>query len=177
MRIAYVLLTAVIASTGCEGLGGSCMTVEQHGPGMAGMASYVLGDGTKLTKDLDNVPNADITGDGIELYMTFEDEWGIRRAATLHLGVTEVGTYELAGRADVCIVRQSGGDEVCAPLEGTLELRAFEHDCYTHSSGIGTCAETLDFTLVARSEWQGTLFTIDGTMNTVGEWVEAECDD
>ncbi len=171
------ILAAAIAMTGCEALGGSCETVEQHGPGMAGSASYVLGDGTTLTKDLDYVAAADIVTDGIELHITFEDEWGIKRAATVHIAVTQVGVFDLAGRGDACVVRQSGSDEICAPLTGTIDLRAFEHDCYTHSSGIGTCAETLDFTLTARSEWQGTVLTIDATMNTVGEWVEAECDD
>ena len=172
-----LILIAAIAMTGCEVLGGSCETVEQHGPGMGGTATYTLADGTRLTKDLDYVAAPDINGDGIEAFITFEDEWGIKRAATLNIYVTELGTFDLTGNGDACMVRQTGGDEICAPLTGTIELRAYEQDCYTHSSGVGTCAETLDFTLTARSEWQGTVLTVDATMNTVGEWVEADCED
>jgi len=172
-----LIFAAAIAATGCEALGGSCMTVEQSGPGMAGLATYTLADGTRLTKDLDYVAQPDINSDGIESRITFEDEWGIQRAAILNIYVTELGTFDLAGQSDACIVRQTGGDEICAPLTGTIELRAYEQDCYTHSSGVGTCAETLDFTLTARSEWQGTVLTVDATMNTVGEWVEADCED
>ena len=79
----------------------------------------------------------------------------------------------------MCMIRQSGAAEVCTALIGTLELRAHERDCYWHSSGIGSCAETLDFTIAARSEWEGTTFTIDGEMLTEGAWVDdpESCED
>ena len=56
-------------------------------------------------------------------------------------------------------------------------LAALAEDCFQHESGIGSCAETMDFTIHAESAWEGTVLTVDGEMLTVGEWVESdECD-
>jgi hypothetical protein len=168
MRAALLLL----ALAGCD-LEGSCETVEQTGPGMSGVAVYTLGDGSRLEADLDRA-SARTRTDGIEMLGELVDQWGIEKLFSLRLDTIEPGTYDLAARdARVCMERRSGDlDDVCTPLTGTLELRAFVRDCYWHSSGIGSCAETLDFTLAARSNWQTTVFTIDAAMLTQGAWVD-----
>lgn len=173
------LITAVVlalAPSACTVLEGTCETVEQEGPGMSGAASYLLGDGTQIDSSLDDTGLADVKTEGIEMSGRLVDSWGVKRTFVIHVAALEAGTYDLAGVGDACLPRQSNGPDICAPLTGTLELRARERDCYFHSSGVGTCAETLDFTISARSEWQGTVLTVDADMYTRGSWVEAECE-
>lgn len=166
MRAALLLALAA-----CD-FDGSCEVVEQTGPGMSGLATYMLGDGSLLQADLDRA-FADTRTDGFEVESKLKDQWGIERAFTVRVSAVTPGTYDLADiPATMCMVRQSGGSEACSPLTGTLELRAHELDCYFHESGIGSCAATLDFTIVGQSTWESTVFTIDAEMFTAGAWVD-----
>lgn len=168
MRATLILL----ALAGCD-FDGSCETVQQTGPGITGLVTYMLGDGTRLEADLGTRTFTDTRSDGFDVVGKLKDAWGIERSFTVRVLATEPGTYDLATLpATLCMVRQSGGSDVCSALTGTLELRAHARDCYWHSSGIGTCADTLDFTLAGRSDWETTLFTIDSEMFTEGAWVD-----
>jgi hypothetical protein len=116
---------------------------------------------------------ADTRIDGFEIEGDLKDQWGIEREFTVRVAATMPGTYDLSAlAASICMVRRSGGSEVCSPLTGTLELRAHEQDCVVYEIGLSNCADTLDFTMAGRSDWETTVFTIDGEMFTQGAWID-----
>jgi hypothetical protein len=165
----------LLALAGC--VEGECMTTAQTGPGLSGAASYTLGDGSRLDVDLGARGWAELTAGTVTIDSKLTDAWGRERAFELHVRALSVGTFDLADHGDACMPRQSSGPSICAPLTGTIEVRALDEDCDFHSSGVGTCAETMDFTIAARSPWETTELVLDAEMLTVGSWVETECED
>ena len=171
---ASLLLLALLPACDLEG-NETCETPSQTGPGLTGSASYVLGDGSRMDSDLDMGGFARTSSGSITISADFVDAWSRKRSFDLHAGRLSVGTFDLAGRGDICLPRMTGGADVCSPLTGTIEVRALDEDCYWHDSGIGACAETMDFTIHAESAWETTLIMLDGEMFTIGTWVEEEC--
>lgn len=87
-----------------------------------------------------------------------------------------IGANVLEAGDELCLARQTGAAPTCSPLAGTIEVRQLASDCYQHSSGITTCANSIDVSLHATSDWQGTAFTLDAEMLTVGSWVATDCE-
>jgi hypothetical protein len=170
------LMVAMVPLTGCDL--GTCREVQQEGPGLAGTLSYTLADGTQLPDALDHSFMEMSARDAVTLQGHFVDEWGRDRAYTVTVRqILPIGVIDLAEHGAACLPRQSGGEPICAPLAGTVDVRALAADCYEHESGIGACAETIDLTLHARSDWEGTVLTVDADMLTTGSWVDTACDD
>jgi hypothetical protein len=173
MKLALALLAA--PAPACDL--GRCQTVQQDGPGLTGTASYTTADGATLAATLGDLRMS--ATDAVRVSGRVTDEWG--RERQFHADVQAIApmtsAVDLAGHGEACLPRETGGDDVCAPLTGTVDVRALAADCYEHESGIGACAETIDLTLHVRSDWEGTTFVVDGEMTTVGSWVDTRCDD
>jgi len=167
---------ALLLSSGC---GGVCETTTQRGPGLTGTFSYATGDRATYEGRLDGM-RVDMTDVAAFSFAgSFVDDYGDTRGFTVETSALEVGLgpIEVAGLADVCMPRTAGRDPVCSALAGMIDVRALAADCYHHESGVGQCAETIDFTLDASSEWEGTTFSITAEESTVGEWIDVACDD
>lgn len=151
---------------------GECGT--QTGPGVTGTVRYTTGDGTVLADDLSaNLRMTD--ADAVVLTGSLDDEWGRRRDFRIELHALGPGMFDLAGHGSLCMARLSGGDEVCSPMTGPIDVRQLESECYTYDNGISSCIFHIDLTLHGVSVWESTTFEIDATELTVGEW--APCDE
>lgn len=164
----------VLFLAACEGMD-ECETVHQEGPGLSGFATYMLGDGSRLETDLGTGGYARTSAGTITIHGSFTDAFSRKRTFELDVTGMSVGTFDLEGRGSVCMQRMTNGAEVCSPLTGTIEVRALDEDCYWHESGVGSCAETIDFTIHAESVWETTQLVLGGEMQTVGSWVTEEC--
>jgi hypothetical protein len=175
MSLKWIVL-AVLPLAACDL--GTCRTVQQEGPGLSGTLAYTLADGTRLDDALDHSFVEMIARDAVQVHGHFDDEWGRARAYDVTVRqISAIGVIVLADHGAACLPRQSGGEPICAPLAGTIDVRALAADCYEHESGIGACAETIDLTLHAQSAWEGTVLAVDADMLTTGSWVDTECDD
>jgi len=174
MSLKLISIVALLAACDLEGTD-TCETTHQEGPGLSGMATYTLGDGSRQTSDLGTRSWAEVTAGTISISSKFTDSFGHDRSFELRVtGMTE-GTFDLDGRAEVCMRRMTNGPDVCSPATGTIEVRSLDEDCYWHESGVGSCAETMDFTMHATSVWETTQFVLDAEELTVGSWITEEC--
>src|SRR6185503_13555666 len=119
-------LVLVFALAGCDVEGmDECETPHQEGPGLSGTASYLLGDGSRLDADLSEHGYVDTGTSVIEIHSRFTDAFSHERAFELRITGMAVGTFDLAGRAEVCLPRMTNGPDICSPVSGTIEVRAF----------------------------------------------------
>lgn len=150
---------------------GECPT--QTGPGVSGMVRYTTGDGTILAEEL-SASLRMTEADAVVLTGRLDDEWGRRRDFRVELHALGPGMFDLAGHGSLCMPRLSGGDDVCSPVTGSIDVRQLESECYTYDNGISECLFQIDLTLHGISVWEGTTFEIDANELTVGEY--APCD-
>jgi hypothetical protein len=176
VRALVAAAAAALAAIAALGPGcGPCQTLGQSGPTPTGSLSFVAGDGARVSADLsgDEV-DVSVDASAITFYGTFKDAIGQTRSFTLSAGGLSAGaTVDLSSSAQLCMPRVAGGEPVCAPVTGSLEVRSISTDCKFTTN----CGQNIDATLHAVSAWQGTTLTLDATIVGRGAWQDAACEE
>jgi hypothetical protein len=84
-------------------------------------------------------------------------------------------TEGTAGR--LCLVLSTGAAPTCLSLEGNVEVRRLEIECFNHESGISLCAENVDVTVHATSQEKGVSLQVDVDVGRAQHWTDPECRD
>jgi hypothetical protein len=174
------MIRAVAIAVLLSGCDGTCQTPNQDGPGVAGTFRYTTGDGAAVDGALERMAIVHMTAAAaFSITGAFDDALGEHRTFEIDAGnfVPGMGPIDTAGLVQLCMVRATGDEPVCSDFAGTIDVRQLAADCYNHESGVGACAETIDFTLTASSAWEDTSFAIDATELTIGQWISVACED
>ena len=164
--LVLLLVPACIPGSGSE-------CAEQTGPGATGMVRYTTADGAILETEL-RASMRMTDADAVALTGELTDEWGRPRRYQLEFHALGPGMFDLAEHGSVCMPRQTGGDDVCSAVTGSIDVRRLDSECYTGNVGISSCIQTIDLSLQVTSVWQDTTFELAAVELTEGAWAPCE---
>ncbi|MGH7281840.1 MAG: hypothetical protein ACRELY_09980 [Polyangiaceae bacterium] len=172
--IARRSLAGLAVSIGVIGAGcGPCQTVNESGPGATGTITSAVEDGRTSTIPLHSETDdteIDVTSTSLTLSGSFTDAGGIAQHYMLELPSLTVGTNTLGAGARIC--NWPSDEPPCAPVTGTIVVRAIGTDCKS-----GQCAETIDADIDATTSWVGDELTFTATVQESGRWVSEQCEE